>query len=421
VLVFQDVWAVAMLAAQPNLGHPDLTPLIASVLKGALLIIWSLAASRYVLPHLFRSVAKVPELVVISALAWCFFLAAAASVAGLSREMGALIAGVSLSTFPYNLDVIAKVTSIRDFFVTLFFVGLGMEIPLPSLHAVMVALAAAVFVFASRLVVVPILYSLRMGHRASILPAINLAQVSEFSIVIASLGLARGHIPTEVVTIIVLVFAVTSVGSTYLIGSSHAVYDALSVVLRHVGIRDLDHEHGADRTGGHGKSIVFLGFFREASSVFEELEQRDSHRHRRLLDQLLVIDFNPQVISELERRGVMCIYGDVAHVDTLRHAHVEDAKLIISTIPDDVLRGTTNLRLLHNAREVCPQGSVILATAHIDQALKLYLAGADWVFITRLHGANDLADAIVHGRAHGFAKLRADAIADLRQRDEVLA
>jgi hypothetical protein len=245
--------------------------------------------------------------------------------------------------------------------------------------------------------------------------------VSEFSIVIASLGLARGHIPTETVTIIVLVFAITSVGSTYLIGSSHAVYDALSVVLRHVGIRDLDHEHGAERTGGHGKPIVFLGFFRDASSVLEELERRDAHRQRRLLDQLLVIDFNPHVIAELERRGVMCVYGDVAHVDTLRHAHVEEAKLVISTISDDVLRGTTNMRLLQNVRQVCPHGAVILATAHIDQALKLYAAGADWVFITRLHGADDLADAVDHGRRHGFAKLRAAAIADLRQRDEVLA
>ena len=128
VLVIQDLWAVAMIAVQPNLENPNLLPLAFSLWKGALLVVGGLALSKYVLPYLFRAVAKVPELVLVSALAWCFFLAGAAAFIGLSREMGALIAGISLSTFPYNLDVMAKAVSIRDFFVTLFFVALGMQI-----------------------------------------------------------------------------------------------------------------------------------------------------------------------------------------------------------------------------------------------------------------------------------------------------
>ena len=135
-----------------------------------------LVVAKNLLPHLFRAVAKAPELVLVSALAWCFFLAAIASLIGLSREMGALIAGISLSTFPYSLDVIAKATSIRDFFVTLFFVALGMQIPVPSLRVVLLALAASAFLVLSRLMVVPpILYALRLGHRASLIPAINLS------------------------------------------------------------------------------------------------------------------------------------------------------------------------------------------------------------------------------------------------------
>ncbi len=213
VLVIQDMWAVAMLAVQPNLLNPNLLPLAFSIWRGALLVVGGFAISKYVLPHLFRAVAKAPELVLVSALAWCFFLAGAASVIGLSREMGALIAGVSLSTFPYNLDVMAKAVSLRDFFVTLFFVALGMQIEIPSLHVVEIALAASAFVVVSRLSVVPILYALRLGHRASLLPAINLAQVSEFSIVIASLGrsFAKPQISSEVVTIVIMTFAITSV------------------------------------------------------------------------------------------------------------------------------------------------------------------------------------------------------------------
>src|SRR5205807_7419776 len=140
----------------------------------------------------------------------------------------------------YNLDVVAKAVSIRDFFVTLFFVALGMQIQIPSLGALEIALAASVFVIASRLVVVPILYALRLGLRTSIIPAINLAQVSEFSIVIASLGVTLGQIRQDVLTIVIVTFAVTSVVSTYMINFSHPIQRLLTSVFKKVGLKDLD-------------------------------------------------------------------------------------------------------------------------------------------------------------------------------------
>ncbi len=420
VLVLQDIWAVAMLAVQPNLTNPNLAPLIASLLKGVLLILFAFTSSRYALPHLFRSVAKVPELVVISALAWCFFLAAGATVAGLSREMGALIAGISLSTFPYNLDVIAKVTSIRDFFVTLFFVGLGMEIPIPGAHVVYVALAASIFLIASRLVVVPVLYSLRLGQRASILPAVNLAQLSEFSIVIASLGLARGQIRADVVTVVSLVFAITSVTSTYMIGANHEIQEAIASRLRRFGVHDLDYEHSPNGVGHTLKPVVFLGFFRDASSILHELDRRGRRRQATLVEDLLVVDLNPHVMAGLTARRVACVYGDIANPDTLEHAQIGSARLVVCTITDDILRGTTNLRLLRHIRAAAPRAAVILASAHLDHALDLYHEGADWVFISRLHAASVAADVIEEGLERGFRHIRATAMRELRRRDEVL-
>ena len=88
-----------------------------------MLVATALVLSRYVLPHLFHQIARRPELVLVGALAWCFLIGEFAEWLHLSREMGALVAGVSLSTFPYALDVTAKVTTLRDFFITLFFVG----------------------------------------------------------------------------------------------------------------------------------------------------------------------------------------------------------------------------------------------------------------------------------------------------------
>jgi Kef-type K+ transport system membrane component KefB len=425
ILVIQDMWAVAMLAVQPNLLNPNLLPLAFSIWRGALLVVGGFAISKYILPHLFRAVAKAPELVLVSALAWCFFLAGAASVIGLSREMGALIAGVSLSTFPYNLDVMAKAVSLRDFFVTLFFVALGMQIEVPSLHVVEIALAASAFVIVSRLSVVPILYALRLGHRASLLPAINLAQVSEFSIVIASLGrtLRVPQIDSDVLTIVIMTFAITSVISTYMINSSHAVQRVLSKGLKLLHVKDLDVGEAAPaRKEARDETVVFLGFFRDASSILFELENSGSAVEGQvLLDKVLVIDFNPKVMAELRRRGISSVYGDIAHADTLRHAGIEDAELVVCSITDDVLRGTSNLRMLRNVRATCPKAKVMLTTEHIPQALELYAAGADFVYIPRLHSASEIARILTDGLSRGFESARAAEVERLSYRKEVLA
>jgi Kef-type K+ transport system membrane component KefB len=422
VLVIQDLWAVAMLALQPNVLNPDLLPLVGSLWRGAVLITSGFALSKYVLPHLFRVVAKAPELVLVSALGWCFFMAAAASFIGLSREMGALIAGVSLSAFPYNLDVVAKAVSIRDFFVTLFFVSLGMQITIPSLTVLELAAAASLFVIVSRVVVVPILYALRLGLRASILPAINLAQVSEFSIVIASLGVALHQINQDVLTVVIITFAVTSVVSTYMINFSHPIQNVIAGALKSAGLKDLDSTRVTEEDGEKQHPVILLGFFRDTSSILYEFEHEgDAKEARDFCDKILVIDFNPTVMRELRRRGIKCVYGDIAHADTLRHAGIEHAKLVVSTITDDVLRGTDNMRLLKNVKAHAPKALVVLTTDHIPQALHFYRDGADFVFIPRLYSAAACARILRKGLDDGFLDVRTQAIGHLSKRQEVLA
>jgi voltage-gated potassium channel Kch len=335
--------------------------------------------------------------------------------------MGALIAGVSLSTFPYNLDVVAKAVSIRDFFVTLFFVALGMQITLPSIQVLGLALAACAFVIVSRVIVVPILYALRLGLRTSILPAINLAQVSEFSIVIASLGVTMGQIKQDVLTVVIVTFAVTSVVSTYMINGSHPIQNVLARVFKAVGLKDLDTSKEEDSQALH-QPVIFLGFFRDTSSILYEFEHEGSAAEARaFVEKILVIDFNPTVLRELRKKNIRCVYGDIAHSDTLRHAGVVHAELVVSSITDDVLRGTSNLRLMQSVHMTAPNARVVLTTEHIPQALHFYEEGADFVFIPRLYSAAACARILRKGLAGGFAEIRSQAIDHLSQRQEVLA
>ena len=178
VLVFQDIWAIVVLSLQSSLANPQILGILKDFSQAALLVVISLALSKYVLGYIFRKIARLPELMLVASLGWCFLICALAGFFGLSLEMGALIAGVAISTFPYNLDIISKIVNIRDFFITLFFVALGMEIPNPleNLGMFLVAGAAALFLIASRfLSVYPILYLLKNGNRVSLLTSINLS------------------------------------------------------------------------------------------------------------------------------------------------------------------------------------------------------------------------------------------------------
>src|ERR1700759_639329 len=263
ILVLQDIFAILFLAVQPSLDNLQVSVILLSVGRVGVLVATALVLSRYVLPRLFHQIARRPELVLLGALAWCFLIGEIAEMLNLSREMGSLVAGVSLSTFPYALDVTAKVTTLRDFFITLFFVALGMTIPIPDLPVIGLALVIALFTVTSRLLTTfAPLYLMRQGLRASLLPAINLAQISEFSLVIIQTGVAAGHISTETASAASFAFVVLAVLSTFAIGRSDQITRASIGFLKRIGLRDLDHVHEADagHEGGHGEArkIVIL-------------------------------------------------------------------------------------------------------------------------------------------------------------------
>ncbi len=212
VLVLQDIFAILFLAVQPSLDNLQVSVILLSIARVGVLVATALVLSRYVLPWLFHQIARRPELILLGALAWCFLIGEIAERLHLSREMGSLVAGVSLSTFPYALDVTAKVTTLRDFFITLFFVALGMTIPIPGASVIGLALMIAAFTVVSRVVTTfAPLYLMKQGLRASLLPAINLAQISEFSLVVIQTGVAADHISTETSSAASFAFVVLAV------------------------------------------------------------------------------------------------------------------------------------------------------------------------------------------------------------------
>ena len=134
------------------------------------------------------------------------------------------------------------------------------------------------------------------------------------------------------------------------------------------------------------RRIVILGFYRAASALLAEIERQDAA----LLEQISVIDFNPLVFKTLAERGVHVIYGDISNVDTLLHAGVGQAEIIILSIPDALLKGATNEKLVRHVRSLNPAAKIVATADVLADVDELYAAGADYVTVPRLSDAHEL-------------------------------
>jgi hypothetical protein len=386
--------------------------------KVGVIVLVAFSASRYALPFLFRSISRLPELVLVGALAWCFLIAGIAAALGLSREMGALIAGVAISTFPYTLDVTAKVTCLRDFFVTLFFVSLGMVIPVPTAAMVGLAFLVCFFVIASRLITLFFpLYFLRQGLRASFLPTLNLMQVSELSLVVLSLGLAAGHVSSQTIGTCAYAFVFLALLSSYAITENNRIFVWLNPRLLKMGLRDVGDGDHPESAGGHGSARIYiLGFSWTASSLVAELIKN----HPDLIPDIAVVDFNPLVYERLKQRGIKAIYGDISSRDTLVHAGVAEAELIVCTLPNTVLKGSSNLKMLQQLRQINATGKIVVHAELVSDVEKLYAAGADYVTLSRIEEALNLVEVIVAADERLLDQKKSELTELLSSRDEVI-
>ena len=422
ILVLQDLFAILFLAVQPSLGAYRPAVLFLSLGQAAVLLAVALVVSRYVLPPLFKTVARVPELLLVGALAWCFVMAELAQALHLSREMGALVAGVAISTFPYAVEVISRVTTLRDFFVTLFFVSLGMLIPQPSGVVLAGCLGFAAVLLVTRIgTVFTPLHRMGLGLRMSVLPAIYLCQVSEFSLVILQLGRQSGHVSEDTTGVVFYAFVVLAAISTWGMAKSDATVQWIIPRLRRVGLKDLDSDSGPGGVAAEGGEanrarVLLLGFYQTASALLEELSRNTPE----LLPHLAVVDYNPEVRQRLQQRGVRVFYGDISQPDTLIHAGVPAAELLVCTLPDSLLKGTNNVRLVRRLREMNPRARIIAVSESLSGVAALRAAGADFVSVPRLSEAESLWRIVREAERGSLETARGAAEQRLQGRSEII-
>jgi len=433
LLVVQDVWAIVILAVQPNLAHPDLATIGGTFLGIGIVGATAFTLSRFALPYLFKTVAKSPELIVTAALGWCFGIglfglklgelsvAAGLPNCSVSLEMGALLAGASIASFPYAYDVVTKVANLRDFFITLFFVALGMSIPKPESFTpiALAVVVAGVMLLVRAVVFVPLFYVAGLDRRNAVEAGFKLGQVSEFCLVIAYLGLGLKHISEELVTVFIFAFVLTAVATPAIFRLAETLEPRMGGLLSLLGMKPPPPPPVSDATGHVAKRLVFLGFHRVASSVLCDLEAA----HPELLPQMLIIDTNVGVHKKIRERGVEVVYGDISSKESLTHAGLPHAEVIVSTVPDDVLKGTTNLALVRMARSLNPKAEVIAHALKSGDVDALYEAGASYVFMQRTEASRGILPAIyaaMNGSLPQHLEQRRMEYGKLRDRVEAL-
>ncbi len=377
VLIVQDLWAILILAFQPNFNSFQPSIVLIALLKGILLISAGFLLSRFVLKPVFEKIYRSPEMVVSTSIGWCAFMAFSAAWLGMSKEMGALIAGVSIASFPYSIHVTAKTLPLRDFFLTLFFVSLGMRIVFPEVDIILRSLGVAAFIGITRMLsIVPLILATGGGLRTGVISALNLSQLSEFSLVVAAIGVDLAHIHEDIFSILIYTMAITSIISSYFIQYNYQIFHQLERFLGRIGLK-LQHIPPEKLISEQSYPVILLGCHRGAKSLLHSVQDKFPH----LLNRILVIDFNLEALNELEKMGVAGLFGDISHLDTLQHARIEEAQIILSTIPDVLLKGTSNLELVELCRNLAPQAMVVATADFPAEAEELRKAGAHDVLL----------------------------------------
>lgn len=410
-LLIQDVVASIILIIIGSLSQRDPsgnTSLFSALgilaLKGIVVVIILYIFSKYVLPRVFKFFADSQEFLFLLALSWAMGLALLFAYLGFSIEIGSLAAGISLSVLPYNVEIASKLRPLRDFFLILFFISLGVHFQFGELSklAIPILLFSLFVLIGNPLIMFFIMGRGGYSKRTVFMSGLAMAQVSEFSLILISLGLKLGHIDQSISMLVIAVAFVTIAISSYMIMFSENIY-ALIKNKFSIFVKSRPKESVPSIIA---YDVILFGFNRLGFDFVSAIDRIDK--------KLLVIDYDPTAISLLNSMHVDNRYGDAEDGEFLDELHFADIKMIISTIPDF----DANKLIIEKAKSVNPK-SIILVVAHsIKDAFHFYEMGVDYVIMPHFLGGEFASRLVIENQfdENKFTSYRDDHIQRLHLR-----
>ena len=338
--------------------------------------------SRKILNFIYGHIASSNELLILFSLSWCFLVALLSEWAGISLEIGAFIAGLSLASLPYTYEINAKSKVLRDFFITIFFVALGADLVFASLtwNIVGIALLLSFFVLVGNPIIVMILMGL-FGYdkKTSFFTGLSIANISEFSVILITMHAMNGHLSESSVILITLIAIITMTISSYFLAYNYRLYSFFKSVLSFFEFKKSTKHlsHIKSKLKNH---LILFGYGRMGPQIL--------HQIRAFKDDYLVVDHDNSVVQSLIQQQINCIFGDVEDEELLREVGIEHSEIVISTLPNV----RDNLFLITYIKTI-PQNNkpILIVTADSGrEGFDLFNHGADYVILKPYLGADHI-------------------------------
>lgn len=374
ILIVQDLAVIIMVAVLSNiqqLESGNFALLIKPLLMAVFFVVLMLLVAQKVVPLVTNRAAKASNNDVFLLLAMSLGLGVAlfSEHLGLSLSLGAFLAGVVISESDYVHEILGKVTALRDSFVIIFFVSVGMLINPGSLFAQLVPLAwLLVLILAGKFVVFFGIVKMFGYHsRVAFLVAIGMLQTGEFSFVLARIGMLNGAVSEALYNTILASSIISIMVAPLLISKGADWYDRLrqSRLLRWL-IPSAEYEEALAETDFYDH-VILCGYGRMGSRIGEGL--------KRLQIPFMVIDYEHSVAERVKDIAPAYIYGDAANEMVLAQARPQDADLIVIALPDVF----SSRQVIYNVRKFNPDIIIVARGRDKRESQALYEAGANEV------------------------------------------
>lgn len=402
ILLIEDFVAVVALIILSSLGGNDIQsalPLWKSISlmigKALLLLAIIYVTSKYILPRILKYVGRSDELLLIFSLSWALGLAAFVSLPfiGFSLEIGGFLAGIALANSAVHYQIGARIQSLRDFFIIIFFIVLGSHFSIDDISSLIIpGIILSVFVLVLKpFLIFMLLTMLGYKSRTAFFTGAVLSQISEFSLILAALGLKLGYLSEREIGLMTLVAIITIALSSYTILYDQKLFDWLRQHLTKFEREDAGIEHGYTKVE-HKNHIVLIGAHRLGGQIIESL------RHQNL--PFVIIDFNPEIAERYAQQELNSICGDITDPLIQELVNLPQAKLVISTILDI----HDNIILAEVTKKPPIRTRVVVAAYDEHQAQELYDKGVDYVILPHFIGGLHLSKLFKKG--YKFTELK---------------
>ena len=406
ILFIQDILVILALTLIIGSESLSFTSILFSLLKFLILLVIAFISNRYLINPTFKFAAKSSELLFLLSLAFCFLFALLAYALDFSIAIGAFFGGITLANLPYNLNIISKVSSLKDFFAIIFFVSLGLQIASTNISSIITLffILLALIILLKPLIVLILLSIFGYDKRNSFVTAVSLAQISEFGLILV---LSVDNISPELFSVTILLGVISIALTSYIVEYELTTYnyihrflslfEKLSTKKKFFGYEHKDHPElilfGADRVGGS-----FLRTFKH------------------LKTKLFVVDYNPEIIDLLKYKKIPCLYGDISNIELLKRVDFTSTKFIVSTIPNI----EDNKNLIFFIKELNTKLHIILTAKTSQEAIKLYNLGADYVLVPYVKSGEILSNLLgkYYNDNKGLQKIKQDHLKLLIQKNK---